>query len=128
MVRVNDTRRLLVIDDNISFREGLCEGLERRGYLTVAAADGLEALSRIISEPFDLLISDVNMPRLDGLGLIEELQKLLAGHRPPCVLMTAKYDERLVSLAMELRVDKVIAKPFRLGTMIEAVQEILVSR
>ena len=128
MVRNTQTNptHLLVTDDNRDFRESLCEGLRRRGFHTHAAGDGLEALSLLESLPVDMLITDVHMPRLDGLRVLSEVRKL----RPPlpCILMSAELDELLIARAAELQAASVLAKPFPLSKIAAAIDEILASR
>lgn len=128
MVRNTQTHptHLLVTDDNREFRESLCEGLRRRGFHTHAASDGLEALSLLESLRVDMLITDVHMPRLDGLRVLSEIRKL--SQPLPCILMSAELDELLIARAAELQAASVLAKPFTLSKIAAAIDEILASR
>ena len=65
---------LLITDDDRDFRLSLSEALSRRGYRTVLAADGFEALEVIRSQHIHLALLDVHMPRLDGLGMLQSLR------------------------------------------------------
>jgi len=59
--------KILVVDDNSNERNGLCRLLERAGYDVRSAADGVEALQKVRSDNFDLMLLDIWMPRMDGL-------------------------------------------------------------
>ena len=59
--------KILVVDDNSNERNGLCRLLERAGYDVRSASDGVEALQKIQENPFDLLLVDVGMPRMNGI-------------------------------------------------------------
>ena len=60
--------KILVVDDNSNERNGLCRLLERAGYDVRSAADGVEALQKVRSNNFDLVLLDIWMPRMDGLA------------------------------------------------------------
>ena len=78
---------VLVVDDDPGIRELVAAVLEDEGYAPRHAADGLAALEEVASSPVDLVLSDVMMPRLDGVGLVRRLRD--GGHRVPVVLMSA---------------------------------------
>jgi len=67
---------ILVVDDDPAIREVLAEGLSECGYRCETAEDGRAALDRLRRAPCDLLISDIDMPRLDGVGLLREVRAL----------------------------------------------------
>ncbi len=120
------TPSLLVTDDNMDFRGSLCEGLRRRGYLTVEAADGLEALSILHEIRVDILIADIHMPRLDGIEMLAEIRKLPS--YLPCILMSAELDEMLIDRAKRFEPESVLAKPFSLATVSDTIRQILATR
>jgi CheY-like chemotaxis protein/anti-sigma regulatory factor (Ser/Thr protein kinase) len=101
--------RVLVVDDNASEREALCLVLERSGFEVTAAADGVEALEKILREKFDLLLVDVWMPRMSGLELLSQLPEKT---RPKALVMTG--DDTAETLLQSLREKAYlfIAKPF----------------
>ena len=80
--------KLLVVDDEVTIRNFLVRVLEREGYQVQSASDGQDALRHLASEPFDLLLTDIKMDRLDGVELLKESRKrypnlaviLLTGH------------------------------------------------
>ncbi|HEY6837798.1 MAG TPA: sigma-54 dependent transcriptional regulator [Geobacteraceae bacterium] len=103
--------RILVVDDELSMREFLSILLEREGYRADAVSSAGEALQLLENESFDLVISDVNMPGMDGLALLERVKKLRVD---TAVLMVTAFStaEQAVE-AMKLGAYDYIAKPFR---------------
>lgn len=83
-------KRLLVVDDSVTTRTLMASILETAGYATVTAADGELAWQQLLKEPFDLVVSDVDMPRLDGFGLTETIRKSAKFAELPVVLVTAR--------------------------------------
>ncbi len=118
--------QLLITDDDIDFRSTLGEALSRRGFRTVLAADGLEALEIIRSNVIHLVMMDVHMPRLDGLGMLASLRDSLP--TLPCILMTAKLDDSILTRARQLRTEMVLSKPFSLNLLSETIRSLLDQR
>jgi DNA-binding response OmpR family regulator len=103
--------RILLVDDEQSIQTLLSYPLRKDGYEVVQAADGREALSRFTEAPFDLVVLDVMMPRLDGL---EVCRRLRARSSVPIIMLTAKADEIDKVVGLELGADDYITKPFSL--------------
>lgn len=78
--------RILVVDDDVYARETMMAGLERRGYDVAGAEDGLEALDHLQREHFDLVVTDIQMPRMDGVALLREIRR--KGYAPVVVQTT----------------------------------------
>ncbi len=114
---------LLITDDDRDFRLSLGEALSRRGYRTVLAADGLEALEVIRSQHIHLALLDVHMPRLDGLGMLQSLRD--SSSTLPCILMSAEMDESIVTRAKQLCTPQVLSKPFSLNQLAEMIRLLL---
>jgi two-component system chemotaxis sensor kinase CheA len=82
-------RRVLVVDDSITTRALVKSIVEEGGYDATAARDGMEALKLLQEQPFDIVVSDVQMPNLDGFGLTEQIRKNPKLTRTPVVLVTS---------------------------------------
>src|SRR5690606_355607 len=102
--------RILICDDQEVMRDSLAGILAREGHEVVAAADAAAALQRLSSQRFDLLITDLKMPKMTGIELLAEAKKL----RPemPVVLMTAFATVQTAVEAMKLGAYDYIQKPF----------------
>ena len=120
---MSESRQLLVTDDDRDFRHALVEGLARRGYGLIEAADGDEALSIIKESAVDLVLVDMHMPGLNGLETLAALRQRQIVI--PVVLMSAQLDEEIVARATELRIDSVLAKPFSLRQITEVIERLL---
>ncbi len=104
--------RILVVDDQPEMRELLCELLCERGYSVAAAADGEQALQLLTEESFELIISDIRMPSMDGISLLERV-KAGQGFSPFVILITAFGDiNDTISLIDSGAYDYLI-KPFK---------------
>ena len=83
-------RTILTVDDSTSMRQMVRATLQSAGYGVVEAADGQEALAYARGNPVDLVISDVNMPRMDGITLVSELRSLPSYRLTPVLLLTTE--------------------------------------
>jgi DNA-binding response OmpR family regulator len=101
--------RILLADDEQAIQTLLSFPLQKDGYDVVRASDGHEALARFSEQPFDLVVLDVMMPRLDGL---EVCRRLRAKSSVPIIMLTAKAEEIDKVLGLELGADDYITKPF----------------
>jgi two-component system chemotaxis response regulator CheY len=89
MVGTSDTKaaiRVLVVDDDLFARQALMQGLRRRGYQVKGAEDGLQALHHLQREPFNVVVTDLQMPRMDGVALLREIRR--NGYAPVVVQTT----------------------------------------
>jgi DNA-binding response OmpR family regulator len=102
--------RILVVEDEASLREGLTDLLEGDGHTVVAAADGAIGVERGLAEPFDLVLLDLMLPRLDGL----EVCRRLRGARPgmPILMLTARGSEDDKVRGLVEGADDYVTKPF----------------
>ncbi len=111
---MNSRRRILVVDDDASIRLMVRNVLERAGYEVTTARDGCEAISLIAKADYDVVLLDVMMPKLDGLGVVDELRKSNSGVLAHTYLLTAGLSQRL----SELPVRGVIVKPFDINELL----------
>lgn len=103
-------RRLLLVDDEALSVMMVAEYLERQGYAVEAAYDGLEALAKLESDVYDVVITDIRMPRMDGRELIRRLEDLQPG--TPVIVMTGHLDEGSQA-ELGANVVAVLGKPFQ---------------
>jgi DNA-binding response OmpR family regulator len=103
--------RILLVDDEQPIQTLLSFPLQKDGYEVVRANDGREALQRFGEGPFDLVVLDVMMPKMDGL---EVCRRLRARSTVPIIMLTAKAEEIDKVLGLEIGADDYITKPFSL--------------
>jgi len=104
-------RRVLLVDDSISVRKFVGQMLERAGFAVVTAADGVEGLQVLEETPVDAVITDLEMPRLNGFELIQELRRRAATRDLPIVVLTTRVGAKHLNLARWLGVTDYVAKP-----------------
>lgn len=102
---------ILIVDDELSMREFLTILLEREGYATSSAANGTEALALLEKEGYDLVISDINMPGLNGIELLERIK--LSSPETAVLMITAFSTTEQAVEAMKFGAYDYIAKPFK---------------
>ena len=131
--------RLLITDDDRDFRETVAGVLAERGFQTLQASDGEEALDMVGRHEIHLLLLDMHMPRLTGLETIERLRELDLGHglRPasqadsvhvlplPWILISAGLDDETIARARAAAAFSVLPKPVRLPDLTGAVTRAL---
>jgi CheY-like chemotaxis protein len=114
---------LLITDDDRDFRETLRDVFQPRGFRTLVAGDGQEALEIVRREQVHLLLLDMYMPRLTGLETIRRVKQF--SESLPCILLSADMDERLAEEARRAKAFSVLRKPVRFAEITSAVQRAL---
>ena len=114
---------LLITDDDTGFRETLREAFQPRGFRTLLAGDGEEALQIVRSTEVHLVILDMHMPKLTGLETLRRVKQFRA--LLPCILMSAQLDAFLVEQAEREQAFSVLAKPISLHTLTGTVRQAL---
>lgn len=115
--------RVLVAEDDASVRSFVSRALELRGYAVTAVPDGLRALEVLERDSFDILVTDIVMPGLDGIALALKVGRDLPGL--PVLLMTGYSAERQRAHNLDELITRVILKPFTLREICDAVGEVL---
>ncbi len=119
--------RILIVDDNEDMRQALIAALTLRGYHCVAADHGESAIRCLDTNRFHLVISDYQMPVMDGIQFLETLKKRPTPS-PPVILLTASKSEELWRRALELGAYVVILKPFAMQELVAVSARALESR
>ncbi len=115
--------KLLLVDDEPSVLDALELAFDDAGHETERALDGRLALGMLKNKPFDLVVSDVNMPHLDGFALCRRLRE--AELKVPVLLLTARDNEVDEALGLELGADDYLTKPFSNRILIARVEALL---
>jgi two-component system chemotaxis response regulator CheY len=103
---------ILVVDDSASIRQAVATCLRTAGYRVVEAGDGREALERAATECFELVVTDLNMPRLDGLGLVAGLRALPAYRAVPMLMLTTESSDDMKARGRAAGATGWLVKPF----------------
>ncbi len=119
-------KNILVIDDEDLITRSLQKLLSKEGYSLVIAKNGQEAIDRIKESDFDLIVSDIRMPELDGIETIQYIRDYLKKSKKkliPEILITGYADLEKYNKAMELKVSDYIYKPFDSSDFLSAVKK-----
>ncbi|MEY4008261.1 MAG: hypothetical protein RLZZ467_1328 [Gemmatimonadota bacterium] len=116
---------LLVVEDEEMLRRVMKELLEREGFRVFEAADGVAALEELDRHAPDLMVLDLNLPRLDGYGVLSHLRARPATAKLPVIVLTAKGDEESEVRVFEFGATDYLTKPFRARALSERINAIL---
>lgn len=120
------TIRALVVDDSMQLRRSVMYALQRIGDIVcVEAQDGAEAIKKFQSSKFDIVLTDINMPVLDGLKLIAHLRADPANNDLPLVVITTESAEEDRERALKLGASAYLIKPVKAQEVLETVQSLL---
>ena len=115
----------LIVDDNAALRSAIACFLERRGWQVVSAANGLQGLDAVRHRPFDVVISDVNMPGRGGVWLLEKAVALRPELRGRFVLMSSEPLTEPRSMGLFVDSQRFLLKPLSLAALWDDVQRIV---
>jgi chemosensory pili system protein ChpA (sensor histidine kinase/response regulator) len=114
-------KRVLLVDDSISVRRFVGQMLEKAGFEVTTAADGSEAIARVADSAFDVVVTDLEMPRVNGYELIDELRRRPSTRALPVIVLTTRAGDKHVALARQLGVEHYVTKPVEEQTLVSLV-------
>jgi two-component system chemotaxis response regulator CheY len=118
-------KKILTVDDSTSMRQMVRATLESAGYRVVEAVDGQEALDFARQQSVDLVISDVNMPRMDGIRLVSELRGLSSYRLTPLLLLTTESSQEKKMEGKKAGATGWIVKPFNPTQLLATLNRLL---
>lgn len=118
--------KILIAEDDMAVREFVSRALSNSGHDVTAASDGVEALEALAGNEFDLLLSDIVMPEMDGIALALKVSK--DWPTLPILLMTGYAAERQRAHNLDSLIHDVIPKPFTLQQICDAAEKVLEDR
>lgn len=116
--------RILVADDDAHIVRVMSIWLTRHGHEVLAVRDGKEALDLLTATPVDLIISDMNMPELDGIGFVKAVREKLR-RQLPIMLLTARCDQEKLGQVLEGYNVRIYSKPFLPSQIVSEINELL---
>ncbi|MBB2167693.1 response regulator [Gluconacetobacter aggeris] len=118
--------RVLTIDDSRTMQGMLRKALEEAGHDVIQGADGVEGIEVLesASPPPDVIITDINMPRMDGFGVIESVRKMAAFKHLPIIVLTTESDPEKKARARAAGATGWIIKPFSSDSLVAAIRRV----
>ena len=117
--------KVLLVEDDVDLLDLTTYALRREGYTVLAAIDGQQALQRWEAEQPDIVLLDVNMPKLNGF---EVCRRIRHEGQTPVIMLTAKADFSSVATGWNMDVDNYVTKPFNVDELAQTVKNVLIYR
>jgi two-component system chemotaxis response regulator CheY len=118
-------KRIMIVDDSASTRGMLRITLQSAGYDVVEACDGQDALSKLAGKTFDLILSDLNMPRMNGRALAQAVRRDPAHRKVPIVVLSTEAEADATQGAHDDNVQVWLRKPFKPDALISAISRLV---
>jgi two-component system chemotaxis response regulator CheY len=118
-------KTVLIVDDSASVRQVVTIALKGAGYDVIEGVDGKDALAKLTGQRVHLVISDVNMPNMDGITFVTELKKLPAYKFTPVIMLTTESQEDKKKAAQAAGAKAWVTKPFQPPQMLAAVSKLI---
>ena len=115
---------IMVVDDSISIRQVVGIALRQNGYEVIEACDGKDALGKLTGQKVNLIISDVNMPNMDGISFVRELKTRPAYKFTPVLMLTTESQEEKKEQGKAAGARAWMVKPFKPEALLAAVQKL----
>ena len=119
------SRTILAVDDSASIRLMLSFTLKENGYRVIEAQDGMDGLAKLKDEAVDMVITDLNMPNLDGIGLIRGIRANPASRFTPVIMLTTESQDARKHEARAAGATGWITKPFRPEQLLAVVRKVI---
>ena len=116
---------IMIVDDSASLRQVVSIALKSAGYETVEACDGKDALNKLDGRKLHLIISDVNMPNMDGLSFVRAAKQLPAYKFTPVIMLTTEVSDAKKQEGQAAGAKAWVVKPFQPAQMLTAVSKLI---
>ncbi len=119
------SKTILIVDDSFSMRQTLSNALKANGYEVVTASDGVDGVGKLDGRKFDMIISDLNMPNMDGISFVQAAKQMPAYKFTPVIMLTTQDDDATRALGKEAGVTALLAKPFQPPALLDMVAKLI---
>ncbi len=116
---------IMVVDDSTSLRQVVGIALKGAGYDVIEACDGKDALGKLTGQKVHLIVSDVNMPNMDGITMVREIKKLPRYKFTPIMMLTTESEQGKKMQGKAAGAKAWLVKPFRPPTLLDAVSKLV---
>lgn len=118
-------KTIMIVDDSATLRQVVSIALKGAGYDVIEGCDGKDALSKLTGQKVHLIVSDVNMPNMDGITFVTEVKKLPAYKFTPIIMLTTEAGEAKKAAGQAAGAKAWVVKPFKPDQMLAAVSKLI---
>jgi len=118
-------KTILIVDDSASLRQVVAIALKGAGYDVLEAGDGKEGLAKLDGSKINLIISDVNMPNMDGIEMVKEIKTMANYKFTPIIMLTTEAGADMKEQGKSAGVKAWVVKPFKPDQMLDAVSKLI---
>ena len=118
-------KTILIVDDSASLRQVVNIALASAGYEVIEACDGVDALTKLDGRKIHLIISDVNMPNMDGITLVKEIKQKADYKFTPIIMLTTESQDDMKAQGQAAGARAWVVKPFQPAQMLAAVSKLI---
>lgn len=118
-------KNILIVDDSASVRQVVGISLKQAGYDVIEGVDGKDALKKLTGQKVHLIISDVNMPNMDGISLVKAVKQMPAYKFTPIVMLTTESQDAKKKEGQEAGAKAWVVKPFKPDQLLGVVQKLV---
>ena len=118
-------KTIMIVDDSASLRQVVGIALKAAGYDVIEACDGKDALGKLKGQKIHLIVSDVNMPNMDGITLVKEVKQLPAYKFTPIMMLTTESQQEKKMEGKAAGAKAWLVKPFQPATLLDAVSKLI---
>lgn len=119
------SKTIMIVDDSASLRQVVGIALRKAGYDVLEAGDGKDALSKLTGQKVHMIISDVNMPNMDGISFVKAVKQLASYRFTPVAMLTTETTDEKKKAGQEAGARAWVVKPFKPETLLGVVQKLV---
>jgi chemosensory pili system protein ChpA (sensor histidine kinase/response regulator) len=120
-----DVKTVLIVDDSVTVRKVTSRLMERQGWVVVTAKDGLDAVEQLQDFYPDIVLLDIEMPKMDGFEVLRTVRRDERLKDLPIIMITSRTGEKHKQQALELGVNSYLGKPFQEAGLMSTIEEVL---
>ena len=124
---VNKVRTVMIVDDSVTVRKVTSRLMERQGFAVATAKDGVDAMNQLQTIRPDVVLLDIEMPRMDGFEVLRSVRRDENLKDLPVIMITSRTGEKHKQQAMELGVNQYLGKPFQEAKLLTTIEEVIAS-
>ncbi|WP_047392950.1 MULTISPECIES: response regulator [Chitinibacter] len=119
------SKLIMIVDDSASLRTVVGIALKGAGYDVLEACDGKDALSKLTGQKVNLIVSDVNMPNMDGIAFVTQVKQMPAYKFTPVIMLTTEADEAKKAAGKAAGAKAWVVKPFQPPILLDAISKLV---